>query len=459
MPYQSMRKKAIAAAQRTLRAASALFVVGHVLSDVSHVDVEDPHFACYYRAKLRLNRIVESRYSVERKHRKSPLESIFDDDLRESADGTHWMNDIEFKQKYRCSRDALDRITEEIKTHDVFKKGKRGRRQMSVKHQLMTLLHFFGCEAESNSTQRNQFKIGKGTSQKHRERCVIALNSLRDKYITWPDENERKQIARRIEKKFFLPNAVSLMDGTLLPLGIAPSCDDAADYHGRKFRYSLTVNVINDDHRRIRAYLAGFPGSAHDNRVWKHMKQHEKASQLFSEWEYLLCDTAYEPDSFCVPAYKCQSGYVQPRDEEEFNTCLARVRVITEHTMGLWKGRFPWLRNIRMNITNDPESLNNILRNIDATVVLHNMLIEFGDDDDEDCPWRVDGDALSDIDDPVNRIPERAVLDAPIPVGSVPGTRREQLKNLVRDYWAWDTGSVEFNYDEGSWSSFAEDSG
>ena len=123
MPYQSMRKKAIAAAQRTLRAASALFVVGHVLSDVSHVDVEDPHFACYYRAKLRLNRIVESRYSVERKHRKSPLESIFDDDLRESADGTHWMNDIEFKQKYRCSRDALDRITEEIKTLRRAKEG------------------------------------------------------------------------------------------------------------------------------------------------------------------------------------------------------------------------------------------------------------------------------------------------------------------------------------------------
>jgi hypothetical protein len=125
---------------------------------------------------------------------------------------------------------------------------------------------------------------------------------------TWPDENEREQIARRIEKKFFLPNAVSLMDGTLLPLAIAPSCDDAADYSGRKFRYSLTVNIINDDHRKIRAYLAGFPGSAHNNRVWKHMKQHKQTSQFFSELEYLLCDTAYEPDSFCVSAYKCQSG-------------------------------------------------------------------------------------------------------------------------------------------------------
>ena len=71
MPYQSMRKKAIVAAQRTFHAASALFVVGHVLSNASLVDVEDPHFACFYRAKLRLKRIVESRYSAERKHHKS----------------------------------------------------------------------------------------------------------------------------------------------------------------------------------------------------------------------------------------------------------------------------------------------------------------------------------------------------------------------------------------------------
>jgi hypothetical protein len=239
----------------------------------------------------------------------------------------------------------------------------------------MTLLHFFGCEGESNSTQRNQFKVSSDRCQKHRDRCVVALNSLRSKYITWPDENERKTMAKMIEKKFFLPNVVSLMDGTLRPLGIAPSCGDAADYHGRKCAYSLTVNVINDDHRRIRAYLAGFPGSAHDNRVWKHMKQHQRSNQFL----YLLCDTAYKPDSFCVPAYECQTGYVQPKDG------LARFRVITEHTMGLWKGRFPWLRNIRMKITHEPKSLNSILRYIDATAVLHNMLIKFGDDNDKDC--------------------------------------------------------------------------
>ena len=169
-----------------------------------------------------------------------------------------------------------------------------------------------------------------------------------------PDANERRVISNRIEKKFFLPNMVAMMDGTLLPLGICPSCDGCRLQWEKIPIYSLTANVINDDHRRIRAYLAGFPGSAHDNRVWKHMAQCRNPEEYFDEMQYILCDTAYEPSTFCIPAYKCQTGYVQPSDQEYFNSCLATPRVITEHTMGLWKGRFPWLRNIRMLITNDP---------------------------------------------------------------------------------------------------------
>jgi hypothetical protein len=94
-----MRNKAIASAQRTLRAASALLVLGGVLSGVAldGVDVDDPHFMLYYQAKSRLRRIVESRYATKRTCRKSPLQSIFEDDLRESEDGDHWMNDLEFK--------------------------------------------------------------------------------------------------------------------------------------------------------------------------------------------------------------------------------------------------------------------------------------------------------------------------------------------------------------------------
>ncbi len=126
-----------------------------------------------------------------------------------------------------------------------------------------------GKEGESNASQRNQFRVSYGASEKCRDRVVQSLIDIRDEYIKWPTENERKQIAQRIEREFLLPNCIGLMDGTLIPLGIAPSCSDAADYSGKKLTYSLTVCVINDDKRKIRAYLSGFPGSTHDNQVWR----------------------------------------------------------------------------------------------------------------------------------------------------------------------------------------------
>jgi hypothetical protein len=237
-----------------------------------------------------------------RKHRKSIIQNIFEDNLQECADDMHWMNDVEFKRKYRCSHPVLDKIVQKIETNDVFKRGTRGPAQMSMKHQLMLLLHFLGKEGESNASQQNQFKVSYGASEKCQDRVVQSLIDIRDEYIKWLTENESKQIAQRIEREFLLPNCIVLMDGTLLPMGIAPSCNDAADYSGRKSPYSLTACVINDDKWKIRAYLSGFPGSTHDNRVWRNMIQNQEAGNFFSPLEYVLCDTAFEPSDIAIAA-------------------------------------------------------------------------------------------------------------------------------------------------------------
>jgi len=92
---------------------------------------------------------------------------------------------------------------------------------------------------------------------------------------------------------------------------------------------------------------------------------------------------------------------------------MSSPHVITEHTMDLWKGWFPWLKNIPMSITNEKETLEPILRYIDATVVLHNMLIDLGIDDEVDAPWDVGEEVLSDFDD-ATCTPERNILDFPV---------------------------------------------
>merc|ERR1712176_1490409 len=107
--------------------------------------------------------------------------------------------------------------------------------------------------------------------------------------------------------------------------------------------------------------------------------------------------------------------------EHKFNHALASPRVVSEHTNGIWKGRFPWLRSIRMKITDDPKSVVKILRMIEATVVLHNMLIDFGigDKDDE----LIIDDDITALDDP-NRAPDDYALLDPLPSHASKDARR-----------------------------------
>jgi hypothetical protein len=102
-------------------------------------------------------------------------------------------------------------------------------------------------------------------------------------------------------------------------------------------------------------------------------------TSYFSENEYLLTDTAFEANWFCIPAYKCIGGnhLLLPPDKTEFNFCLARARVRSEHVMGVWKGCMPWLRGIHMVLSDDPKSMENIHCAIDATIVFHNIMTKF----------------------------------------------------------------------------------
>ena len=67
----------------------------------------------------------------------------------------------------------------------------------------MMLLQFLGQEGHNDQSQRNTFHISRGSCRESRERVVKALMSLRGKFIQWPDMEERKEIAARIEALFF----------------------------------------------------------------------------------------------------------------------------------------------------------------------------------------------------------------------------------------------------------------
>jgi hypothetical protein len=369
-------------------------------------------------AKSQFQAEERSRYSRTSRanYRNGRASTVFLEDLKEDSP---WLNDAEFKDKYRMTRCSFWLIVDLIKSHDIFKSPRKP--QAPVAHQLMTLLCFLGTEGNGMSDRkgRSVFRTAKGTTRLYKDRVVQAiLDCLYDSYVKWPDLAERRAIADRIRAEFGLPNCIGIADGTLLPLAFRPSTDDYADYKGRKMLYTLTMLVVNDDQRRIRYFNAGWPGSTHDDRVFRNSKIVQDLDDHFLETEYIIGDSAYGPQNFMVSVFKKPVGSPMQPDNEVFNMKLAKPRVSSEHTIGILKGRFPFLRSIRMRLTGK-RSFKKILRYVTVCVVLHNFLIGKREEDfDEVC------DDLSEID-------ADNELNCPVAGFQDSATRREQVKNYV----------------------------
>jgi len=158
---------------------------------------------------------------------------------------------------------------------------------------------------------------------------------------------------------------------------------------------------VGDDKGCIRYYLAGFPGSSHDNRVWKWSRLYRNKEDFFSAIEYLLGDTAYEPDEVVVSAFKADDteGNIADPMKHKFNEIIKRPRLTMEHINGWAKGRFPGaLRKLRLIITEEKESLLKILEYIDCAIILYNLLLSIGDGKEDEDDWG--SEELSRMDDP-----------------------------------------------------------
>ena len=83
----------------------------------------------------------------------------------------------------------------------------------------------------------------------------------------------------------------------------------------------------------------GWPGSVHDNRVWLNSDVYLLKEKYFNNKEYLLGDSAFSSSSVLAPAFKkCSNSNL--RDDQCFNTKLAKVQIKSEHCLGLLKARF-----------------------------------------------------------------------------------------------------------------------
>ena len=179
--------------------------------------------------------------------------------------------------------------------------------------------------------------------------------------------------ARHFDEDYGFPHCIGIVDGTLFPLEFKPTAN-GEDYYTRKGNYALHGLIFVDQHLRIRWIELGWPGSVHDNRVWRNCRLYREVHRHFDSCQYLMGDSAFTASSVMVPAFKKPPGAQLTIYQNFFNKRLASVRIKSEHAIGLLKARFPRLKGLR-SVIGSAKDMEKSVKLIVSCVCLHNYLV------------------------------------------------------------------------------------
>ncbi|KAK1867649.1 hypothetical protein I4F81_010154 [Pyropia yezoensis] len=119
----------------------------------------------------------------------------------------------------------------------------------------------------------------------------------------------------------------------------------------RKGRYSLNAVITCDWDDRIISVVQGCTGAAPDSFAQTRANWHKYPSSFFSDGEDLLGDKGMKYTDRVLGPYKGPESTTPNR--RKYNYQVACLRVRSEHTIGILKGRFCSLKELRPGIGSD----------------------------------------------------------------------------------------------------------
>lgn len=148
-------------------------------------------------------------------------------------------------------------------------------------------------------------------------------------------------------------------------------------WNGACTHCNFGIQILNLLHNLLIVdYALGPTGSIHDLAAWKRTRIHQHPEQFLRAEEWVWADSAYSPSTWCVPPFKKPPGGQLTRLQRHFNYHLSRLRVRSEHTIGLLKRRFQSLNEIRIRINNESDHKWVMVWML-TCMILHNFIILF----------------------------------------------------------------------------------
>lgn len=196
-----------------------------------------------------------------------------------------------FRRLVRCSRIQFEVILNEISSHPVFNLV-NSHKQFSVSFQLALVLYRLGSNRDGATILKISclFCIGDGgTIDRIISRVFEAILSLESKYLHWPSSEERSTL---IEKTMHeLPYCIMYTDGTEIELAEAPTFDRDS-YLSRNKVFAIKLQGTCDCTKMVRHINVGYPGSAHDARIFNNCELSTNPSAYITTPQWIAADSA-----------------------------------------------------------------------------------------------------------------------------------------------------------------------
>lgn len=227
-----------------------------------------------------------------------------------------------------------------------------------------------------------EFGIHQTTVSKTAWQVVQNVCSQSQEWVTWPTRSQQQlqEAKSNWYEKFEYPSAIGAIDCTHIRIE-KPSGAIGNEYVNRKGYASINVQATCDEKHRFTSVDASWPGSVHDNRIFKNSEIHVDLSNR--QGVVLLGDEGYGIAPFVM------KPFANPNSPQEvhFNRIHSKARVVIENAFGQLKRRFPILKYmIRVKLERVPTY-------IIACCVLHNVAKELRDTATEDEQIDLDDDA------------------------------------------------------------------
>jgi hypothetical protein len=138
------------------------------------------------------------------------------------------------------------------------------------------------------------------------DRSLTAICRDSDKFIAWPEEEERDLIKLRIQDVFDIPGCLGFIDGCHINLANAPAKENKGDaaYWSYKKRYGMLLLAVCDHRKRLTFVHWGFSARSSDMRAQQDSRLHRHPEELFRPGEWVLGDSGLTLTEHVIPMFR-----------------------------------------------------------------------------------------------------------------------------------------------------------